>query len=75
MLILTRKEGEKVIINDNIVIEILEIDRGTIKMGIDAPKEIPILRAEIKDEIRSSNIASAKEIGDSLLRSFSKRFK
>ncbi len=75
MLILTRKEGEKLIINDNIILEILDIDRGVVKVGIEAPKEVPILRAEIKDEVKSSNIASVKNVGDSILKTLSRRLK
>ncbi len=75
MLILTRKEGEKLIINDNIVLEILNIDRGVVKVGIEAPREIPVLRAEIKEEIKSSNMASVKEVEDSALKRFSRRLK
>ena len=47
MLLLTRKAQESIIINGNIKITILKLDRGQVKIGIDAPKEIPILREEL----------------------------
>ncbi|NPA81701.1 MAG: carbon storage regulator [Epsilonproteobacteria bacterium] len=77
MLILTRKEREKVIINDNIVVEILGVDKksGSIKIGIEAPKEIPIIRAEIKEEIRLSNLNANAKIENSVLQKLRSRIK
>ena len=50
MLILTRKEQESIIINNNITIKILKMDRGQVKIGIDAPPEILILRDELVEK-------------------------
>jgi carbon storage regulator len=47
MLVLSRKLGEKIYINDNICITIVDIDRGKIRLGIEAPREIPIFRQEL----------------------------
>ncbi|HOV92973.1 MAG TPA: carbon storage regulator CsrA [Candidatus Kapabacteria bacterium] len=60
MLSLSRKIGEKLIIGDNIVITILSSDRGTIRLGIEAPKDIPIYRKEIYDKIVQLNQQAAK---------------
>lgn len=51
MLILTRKAGEKLVINDNIVITILEFKGNQVRVGIDAPDEVSILREEVYDRI------------------------
>lgn len=47
MLCLTRKVGEKIVINENIVLVVMEIRPGRVHLGIDAPKDVPIYRHEI----------------------------
>ena len=65
MLVLTRRAEEKIKIGDNIVVSILGIEGGNVKIGIDAPKEITILRMEIFEQIQKENIESvAKELTD-----------
>lgn len=55
MLILTRKKGESLLIGDNIEITISEVEDGRVKLAIEAPKEIRILRKEVLDETREFN--------------------
>ena len=63
MLVLSRKLGEKIQIGKDIVINILNIEGGTIKIGIEAPKKVTILRMEVFEKIQQENIESAsKEI-------------
>lgn len=50
MLVLSRKLGEKIYISDNICITVMDIDRGKIRLGIEAPREIPIFRKELLGE-------------------------
>jgi carbon storage regulator len=47
MLVLSRKLGEKIQINDNICITVVDIDRGKIRLGIEAPREVSIFRQEL----------------------------
>lgn len=56
MLILARKSGESIKIGDNITLEIISLTGNTVKIGIEAPKEISILRKELYDMIKNENI-------------------
>lgn len=68
MLILHRKKGESLLINENIKITIVDITGEKVKIAIEAPKEIPILRtelvtaAEVNKEAVKSNTLSLNDI-------------
>jgi carbon storage regulator len=47
MLVLSRKLGEKIVIGDDIVITVVKIDRNQIRIGIEAPHDVPVYREEI----------------------------
>ncbi len=53
MLILTRKVGETIMIGDNIVVKVLGLRSGQVKIGIEAPRELPVHRQEIFERIKS----------------------
>ena len=55
MLILTRKVNQKLIINDNIEVVILESYKNMVKLGVNAPNNVQIYREEIYNEIKKSN--------------------
>ncbi len=55
MLVLTRKTGQKLILNDNIEITVLETKGDSVKIGIQAPRNVSIYREEIYEEIRKAN--------------------
>ena len=55
MLILTRKVNQKLIINDNIEIVILESYKNSVKIGVNAPNNVQIYREEVYNEIKKSN--------------------
>ena len=55
MLILNRKVGESIILGDNVEVKILEIQDGRVKIGVEAPKDISILRKEVYDEVIEEN--------------------
>lgn len=55
MLALTRKKGESLVVNNNIEITVLEIRGDQIKIGISAPKDVPIYRKEVYLQIQKEN--------------------
>ena len=61
MLVLTRKIGESIIINDDIEVKVLEVDGGSVRLGIEAPQKVRVFRKEIQDAIREENIKAARE--------------
>lgn len=63
MLALTRKKGESLIVNNNIEITVLEIRGDQIKIGISAPKNVPVYRKEVYLQIQKENEASLKADG------------
>lgn len=63
MLALTRKKGEALVINNNIDITVLEIRGDQIKIGISAPKDVPIYRKEVYLQIQQENEAAISADG------------
>ena len=55
MLVLSRKAGQSILIGHNIEVKIIEVQGDQIKIGINAPKDISILRKELMDEVRKAN--------------------
>lgn len=55
MLVLTRKKDEGIVIGDNIEISIVKIEDGSVKIAINAPKEVSILRKELIEEVKNEN--------------------
>lgn len=60
MLVLTRKPGESIRIGDDIVVKIIEIGKNRIRIGIDAPPGVSVLRNEIYEQIQQENILSSR---------------
>ncbi|PKM78894.1 MAG: carbon storage regulator [Firmicutes bacterium HGW-Firmicutes-13] len=59
MLILSRKSGQSLVIGENITVKILEVSGDNIKIGIEAPREIPVHRQEVFETIKKENKAAA----------------
>ncbi|MBN1438175.1 MAG: carbon storage regulator CsrA [Anaerolineales bacterium] len=60
MLVLTRRTEESVVIGGNIVVTVLGVDGEKVKLGIDAPREVAILRSELLDVIQQQNRLAEK---------------
>jgi len=61
MLVLARKLDESIKIGDDISIKIISVEKGVVKVGIEAPSDIPILRSELIEDVKDLNIAASKE--------------
>ena len=53
MLVLSRKLGEKIVIGDNIIVTVVKIDRNQIRIGIEAPSDVPVYREEIAPQFKN----------------------
>ena len=60
MLVLTRKVGEKILIGDDVVVEIVEVTGTTVRVGITAPRERLIYREELWERVKEENEAAAR---------------
>ncbi len=55
MLALSRKKNEAIVINNNVEVTVLEIKGDQVKLGISAPKEVPVYRKEVYVQIQDAN--------------------
>lgn len=59
MLVLSRKKNESIVINNDITIVVVEIRGDKVRLGVEAPKEVPVHRREVYDAIRRSEVTGA----------------
>ncbi len=65
MLVLSRQRDESIMVGDNIVVTIVDIRGDKVRLGIDAPSEIPVHRREVYEAIQRENrAASQMDVGD-----------
>lgn len=67
MLILSRKADESIIIADTITVKVVSIDKGVVKLGIDAPHNIRVLRSELIRAVEDANKEASVLTGDESL--------
>jgi carbon storage regulator len=61
MLVLSRKKNESIVINDDITIVVVEIRGDKVRLGIEAPKEVPVHRREVYDAIKRNEMTQDKD--------------
>jgi carbon storage regulator len=59
MLVITRKAGERIRLGDNVTITVLDVAGSTVRLGIEAPAEIPVHRHEVWEAVKAENQAAA----------------
>ena len=63
MLVLARKVGQSIVISDNIELLVIEVRGDQVRLGIEAPKSIPVHRKELLEQIRAENVRAAADAG------------
>jgi len=56
MLVLSRKKNESIVINDNITIVVVEVRGDKVRLGVEAPKEVPVHRREVYEAIKKNEL-------------------
>ncbi len=64
MLIITRRPGEKIMLGDDVVVEVMEVSGSSVRIGIAAPKSVPVYREEIWTAVKEENAAAASSPTD-----------
>jgi len=75
MLVLSRKLDESIVVGDNIIVKVIGIEKGIVKLGIEAPKDVTIIRNELIKDVTESNIAASKDVDDKKVNLLSKLLK
>ena len=66
MLVLSRKKNESIVINNEITIVVVEIRGDKVRLGVEAPREVPVHRREVQDAITRHNAAVAAPVAGQL---------
>lgn len=61
MLVLARKVGQSIVINDNVEVLIIEVRGDQVRLGIEAPRTIPVHRKELLEQIKAQNVNAASD--------------
>lgn len=75
MLVVSRKIGEELKVGDDIIVKVIDIDKNQVKIGIDAPRNVMILRMELVKEITKQNKLSLQNTTKDVLHTLSNMIK
>jgi len=75
MLILSRRAEESIIIADTITVKVVSIEKGVVKLGIDAPHNIRVLRSELVRAVEDSNKEASSNRDESLLQQLAQKLR
>jgi carbon storage regulator len=68
VLIITRRPNQKIMLGDDVTIHVMEVSGNNVRLGIEAPKSIPVYREEIWNAVKQENQAAATTVADTLPR-------
>lgn len=60
MLVLTRKPGESIVIDNDIIVTVVEVRGGQVRIGIQAPRHVQVHREEVFEQVRQENVAAVE---------------
>ncbi|DAB33534.1 MAG TPA: carbon storage regulator [Sulfurospirillum sp. UBA12182] len=73
MLILSRKIGEAIVLDEKVTVRVVDISKGVVKLGFDAPSDMLILREELEEEVKKANQQANQVIDTDTLKNLSKK--
>jgi len=73
MLILSRKIGEAIVLDEKVTVRVIEISKGIVKLGFDAPNDMLILREELEEEVKKANQQANQEVDTDALMGLSQK--
>lgn len=59
-MVLTRRRGEAIVVGDDVKIVVLEVNGDQVRLGVDAPRTVPVHREEVYQEIQSANVNASR---------------
>ena len=69
MLVLTRKKNEQIVIGDRIFVTLVSVGRGQVRLGVDAPKDVPVHRQEVFEAIQRGRLRQGRRLSEPVVRS------